>query len=58
MPISLAPCFSLATARIARPRSVRVTIHSISADVTSAPANATSLGSAMKAGPICTVVSV
>ena len=56
--MSLAPCFSFATARIARPRSVRVRISSSTADAASAPANATSLGSAIMAGPMATVVSV
>lgn len=56
--MSLAPCFSRATARMARPRSVRPTIHSSRPETTSAPANDTSLGSAIMAGPMATVVRV
>ena len=43
---------------MARPKSVFCTISSNTADTTKAPAKDTSLGSAMKAGPISTVVRV
>ena len=57
MPMSLAPSFSLATARMARPRSVRLMIQKRRPDTTSAPAKATSLGTAIIAGPMATVAS-
>jgi hypothetical protein len=58
MPIKRAPCFSLETARMARPKSVFCTINNNTAYTTNAPAKDTSLGKAMKAGPISTVVKV
>ncbi|MCY1544314.1 hypothetical protein D9M68_801890 [compost metagenome] len=58
MPISLAPCFSLATARMARPRSVLRMIQNSTAATASAPQKAMTLGKAIMAGPISTVDSV
>ncbi|MNI67425.1 hypothetical protein D3C73_1230580 [compost metagenome] len=58
MPISLAPCFSRATARMARPRSVLRIIQNSTAATASAPKKAMTLGSAIMAGPISTVLSV
>src|SRR6218665_844997 len=55
MPISLAPSFSLATARMARPRSVRPMIQYSRPETASAPAQASSLGTAIIAGPMATV---